>query len=146
MALYKYKLLADMHFFLLFTRLEQINWTTEKHCISVPITLYDSLLSVRLLEPGHFEYYPNHNWFWKQKILKFYCKWTDNIHEFEGSFLGGQVSSNGFSLQRLHSWTLYFIGPFAKKLENFLFSKNVVIGYSSPKCSGLNSHTVSRCS
>ena len=77
-----YKLLAEVHFFLFFTRLEQINWTTEKHCISVPITLYESLLTVRLLEPGHLEYYAIHNGFWKQKILKFHCKWTDNIHEF----------------------------------------------------------------
>ena len=33
------------------------------------------------------------------------------------------------------------IGPFAKKLENLLFSKRVVIGQSS-KCPGSSSRTV----
>ena len=55
-----------------------------------------------------------HNWF---------------IHEFEGCFLRGQVSSNGFKVfnpvfQQLHSWTLNFIGQFGKKTwESFVFKK-----------------------
>ena len=28
----------------------------------------------------------------------FFCEWTDNIHRFEGCFLRGQVSSNGFKI------------------------------------------------
>ena len=35
------------------------------------------------------------------------------------------------------------IGPFMKKLENLLFSENVVIGQSSSKCPGLSVRTVS---
>ena len=34
------------------------------------------------------------------------------------------------------------IGPFAKKIENPLFSKNVVIGQSSSTCPGLSSRSV----
>lgn len=45
------------------------------------------------------------------------------IDEFEGCFLRGPF----WSFQRLHSWTLNFIGPFGKKLKNDLFSKNIVI-------------------
>ena len=37
---------------------------------------------------------------------------------------------------------LNFIGPFAKKLENLLFSEMIVIGQSSYKCLGLSSHTI----
>ena len=48
------------------------------------------------------------------------------VHRFEGCFLRGQVRSNGF--QRLNCWTLNFIGPFAKKIENLLFSEIFVIG------------------
>ena len=73
--------------------------------------------------------------FFENKILTFFCKRTSNIHKyFEGCFVRGQVCSNGFlkSFQwlyhNMHSWTLNFIGPFAKKLENLLFSNNVVIG------------------
>ena len=33
-----------------------------------------------------------------QNILKFFCKRTNNIHEFEGCFLRGQITSNGFKV------------------------------------------------
>ena len=36
--------------------------------------------------------------FWKQKILKFCGKRTNNIHKCEGFFLRGRVSSNGFKV------------------------------------------------
>ena len=50
--------------------------------------------------------YSNHG-IWKkivnsQRFLKtkqkFFCKWTNNIHKFEGCFLRGQVTSNGFKV------------------------------------------------
>ena len=34
----------------------------------------------------------------KQKIFKFFCKQTDSVRKFEGCFLRGQVSSNGFKV------------------------------------------------
>ena len=82
----------------------------------------------------------NHNSFWKTKILIFFGKRTNKILRFEGCFLRGQVSSNGFKVfNGLHCWTLNFIGPFAKKLENLEKLENVVIGYSSSKCPGSSS-------
>ena len=36
--------------------------------------------------------------FLKTKDSKAFCKRTNNIHEFEGCFLRGQVSSNGFKV------------------------------------------------
>ena len=66
----------------------------------------------------------NHNSFWKQKILKFFCKRTDNIHKFECFFLETSGKFKRFnSFQRLHSWTLNSIVPFAKNLESFVFKK-----------------------
>ena len=67
----------------------------------------------------------DHDVFWKQKILKIFHKGTNNIHKFEDRFLKGQVSLNGFKV------FIFFIGPWAKKNENLLFSENVVIGHSS---------------
>ena len=56
--------------------------------------------TVQLLEQGHLEeVYLITTVFWKQKILQFFFgKRTNNIHEFEGSFLRGQVISNGLNL------------------------------------------------
>ena len=36
--------------------------------------------------------------FLKTKASQVFCKRTSNIHEFESSFLGGQVISNGFKV------------------------------------------------
>ena len=44
--------------------------------------------------------------------------------------------------QRLHSWTLNFIGPLATKLDNLLFWESIVIGQSSLKCPGLSVRTL----
>ena len=56
----------------------------------------------------------------------------NNIHKSEDCFLRWS-----------HSWTLNFIGPFARKnLENLLFSENVVIGQSSSKCPSWSVRTV----
>ena len=70
-----------------------------------------------------------HNWF---------------IHEFEGCFLRGQVSSNGFKVfnpvfQQLHSWTLNFIGQFGKKTWESFVSKKLckwIIFFQVPRSSG----------
>ena len=81
----------------------------------------------------------NHNDFWKQKILKFFCKRTNNIHEFEGCVLRGQVRSNTFkSFQRLYSWILNFIGPFAKKILRIFCDWT----QSSSKCPSSSSRSV----
>ena len=86
---------------------------------------------------------PNHNDFWKQKILKVLGKPTNNAHRFEDCFLRGPVSSNGFKVfNDCIVEYLNFIGLFAKKLENLLFSEMIVIGQSSSKCPSLNSHTI----
>ena len=36
--------------------------------------------------------------FLKTKDSQLFCKWANNIHKFEGRFLGGQVSSNAFKV------------------------------------------------
>ena len=62
----------------------------------------------------------------------FFCIPTNNIHKCEGCFLRGQVSSNGFKVfNGFIVEYLNVIGLFAKKLDNLLFSENVVIGQSS---------------
>ena len=79
------------------------------------------------LKPGHLK----DCWittFSENKSLKL----TNNIHKSEDCFLRWS-----------HSWTLNFIGAFARKnLENLLFSENVVTGQSSSKCPSWSVHTV----
>jgi len=81
----------------------------------------------------------NHNLsFMKTKDSQcFFCIRTNNIHKYEGCFLRGQVSSNGFKVfNGFIVEYLNVIGLFAKKLYNLLFSENVVIGQSSSKYLG----------
>ena len=108
--------------------------------------------------------FSNHNDFWKQTILNFLGKRTLNIHGFEGCFLKGQDSSNGFKdfngylvkpwivlvgntctkmviLNKLVVVVVVF-APFGKKLENLMFSDIVGIRQSSSKCPGWRSRTV----
>ena len=85
----------------------------------------------------------NHNVFWKQdsQVLFAYGPYN-NIHQFEGCFLRGQVSSNGFKhFNGCIVGYLNFIGLSAKTLENLLFWENVVIGQSSSECPGLSVRT-----
>ena len=61
--------------------------------------------------------------FWKHKVLKYFCKRTDNIHKFECFFLRRQASSNGFIVLNgciVEPWIL--LVRFQKNL-NLLFSK-----------------------
>ena len=99
------------------------------HLFMFPLSTfsYYGLITVRLLKLGHLEkHYPITTFFGKQKIFKFFCKQTDSIHKFEGCFLRGQVSSNGFKVfNGCIVEYLNFIGPFAKKLENLFFSKTL---------------------
>ena len=91
--------------------------------------------------------------FLKTKASQVFCKRTSNIHEFESSFLGGQVISNGFKVFNdciVESGIL--LACLQKILENLLFSKkenknkNVVIGYSSSKCPWFDwSHCNNKC-
>ena len=67
----------------------------------------------------------NHNGFWKKKgVLSFFGKRNNKIHELEGCFLRGQVSSNGFKVFNgwiVEPWIL--LVHLQKKLENLLFWK-----------------------
>ena len=66
----------------------------------------------------------NHNIFWKQKILKFFCKGTHKIHKFEGCFLRGQVSSNAFKVFNGHIVELWILSVCLQKtLKIFGFRK-----------------------
>ena len=83
--------------------------------------------------------------FSEKKILNIYffsygpCT---NIHQFEGCFLRGQVSSNAFkNFNGCIVEYLNFIGLSAKTLENLLFWDNFVIGKSSSRCPGLSVRT-----
>ena len=62
--------------------------------------------------------------FLKTKDSQVFCKWTNNIHKFEGCFLTGQVSSSGFKVfNSCIVKYLNYIGLFSKKLENLCFQK-----------------------
>ena len=83
-----------------------------------------------------------------QRFLKTRCSIffaygpCNNIHQFEGCFLIGQVSLNGFkNFNGCIVEYLNFISLSAKTLENLLFWENVVIGQSSSKCPGLSVRT-----
>ena len=63
--------------------------------------MFSDIITVQLRDPGNLEeYYPITKVFEKKKkIFKFFCKLrTNNIHEFEGCFLRGQLSSNGYTV------------------------------------------------
>ena len=78
-----------------------------------------------------------------KRFSSFFCKHTNNIHEFEDCFLRGQVRSNAFKVFNgyiVESWIL--LVPLQKKLENLLFSEIVVTGQSSSKCPSSSSRTV----
>ena len=54
-----------------------------------------------------------------KRFSSFFCKQTNNIHEFEGCFLRGQVSSKGFIVfNGCIVEYLNFIGPVAKRKKN----------------------------
>ena len=81
--------------------------------------------------------------FLKTKGSKVFCKRTNNIHEFEGCFLRGQVRSNAFKVfigYVVESWTL--LVPLQEKLANLLFSEIVVIRQSSSKNPSSSGRTV----
>ena len=70
----------------------------------------------------------------KTKDSQFFFIPTNNIYKYEGCFLEGQVSLNGFKVfNGFIVEYLSVIGLFAKKLDNLLFSENVVIGQSPSK-------------
>ena len=102
-----------------------------------------SKLTVRTLKPGHLEEDCPITTFSENKILEFFAHGPYNsIHQFEGCFLRGQVSSNGFKhFDGCIDGYLNFIGLSAKTLEKLLFWENVVVGQSSSKCSGLTVRT-----
>ena len=100
-------------------------------------------LTVRTLKPGHGRTLGrrlyNHNVLWKQDSQVFFFFFAygpcNNIHQFKGCFLIGQVSLNGFkNFNGCIVAYLNFISLSAKTLENLLFWENVVIGQFSSKC------------
>ena len=84
--------------------------------------------------------------FWKQKIVKFFCKRTNNIHKFEGCLLRGQVSSNGFEVFNgciVEPWIL-LVHLQKKKKKNFRifgFQKTLWLDTLHPNA-GSSSRTV----
>ena len=75
--------------------------------------------------------------FLKTRFSSFFLAYgpCNNIHQFEGCFLIGQLSLNGFkNFNGCIVEYLNFISLSAKTLENLLFWENVVIGQFSSKC------------
>ena len=69
----------------------------------IPTQIFAQSLKVRLFKPGHLvEGYSilfNHNVFWRQKILRFFCKRTNKI---QGSTIMQQLKTlNPFTLRLL---------------------------------------------
>ena len=77
------------------------------------------LQTVWLLEPGHLE--EDH------PTTMFFCEWTNKIQNWNMQPLK-PVLTNLTSQETALTFYELFIGLFAKKFENLLFSKNVVIG------------------
>ena len=72
----------------------------------------------------------------------FFCKRNNNIHEFEGCFLRGQVSSNSF--QVFNGWIVepwIYWSACKKKLRIFCFQKMLSQDKKSSKCPGSSSCT-----
>ena len=90
-------------------------------------------LTVRTLKPGHLEEDCPITTFSENKILKsFFFSFAygpcNNIHQFEGCFLRGQVSSNGFKVfNGCIVQYMRFIGPSVKKKKKK--EKNLRIFY-----------------
>ena len=79
------------------------------------------------------------NIFWRQKILKFFCKWTNKIQVFNYATVENFITIWTYpTFQEIALKFMNFIGLFAKKLENLLFPENIVIGRLSSKFSGLS--------
>ena len=77
-------------------------WPGPCYCFSVSYWVFSKIRLNIILEECclHFitglnSFCKNRKDFWKQKILKFLYKRTNNVHGFEDYFLRGQVSSNG---------------------------------------------------
>ena len=73
---------------------------------------------------------------WILKVFFFFAHGPcNNIHQFEGCFLIGQVSLNGFkNFNGCIVEYLNFISLSTKTLENILFWEKVVIGQYSTNC------------
>ena len=82
--------------------------------------------------------------FWRQKILKFFYKWTKIIHKFEGCFLSGQVCSNSFKVFNrtwiVEPWIL--LVHFQKSVRVFVFRKCCDWTIFLSWCPGVSVHTV----
>ena len=100
-------------------------------------------LTARTLKPGHLEEDCTITTFSEKRFSSFFAYGPcNNIHQFEGCFLRGQVSSNGFkNFNGCIVHYLNFISLSVKTLENLLFWENVVIGQSFSKCPGLRVRT-----
>ena len=85
----------------------------------------------------------SHNDFWKEKILKYFCKRTNKIQD--STICSHWKLSCRLNLLTSRETALKFtnvIGPFAKTLNNLLVSGVVLIGQSSSKSLRSRSRTV----
>ena len=117
-------------------------WKTEMKIARSTVLLHSAKTQTKLLGRR----LPNHNVFWKQKIINFFCKQTNNIQIFNyktvenfkpiWTYLTSQETALIF---------MNVIGRYAKKIGNLLFSYNVVIGQSSSESPGLSVRAVNTC-
>ena len=94
----------------------------DRFLLSVSVRRGMASITVRLGEPGHLEEdYPITMSYWKQKILKVFCKRTKNINLKPVSWEVRYFQT---------SPTLNFTGPFAKKTWEsfFCFQKALWLG------------------
>ena len=84
----------------------------------------------------------NHNGFLKPKDSQVFCKWINNIHEFEGCFLRGRVGSNGFKVfNSCIKLILEFHRSDCKKnLRIFCFQKTLLLDNRLPSAPMKQSH------
>ena len=56
------------------------------------------LFTLWTVKPGHLRKIVRSQRFLKTKGSQFFCQQTNSIHKFNGCFLRGQVSTNGFKV------------------------------------------------
>ena len=82
-------------------------------------------ITVWTLKPRHLEEdCPLKTFFWKRKILKFFCQWTNKMQEF--NYATVESFKTVWIYQSSQETALKFtnvIDPFAKKLENLKISE-----------------------
>ena len=94
-------------------------WLWQQLCM---LDMVGNIFTVQLLELGHFKEDYSITTFFENKRFSSFLQMNQQHSWLWELLLEGSGKFTRFkSFQQSHSWTLNFIDPFAKKLENLLF-------------------------